>query len=199
MRRVIDFARTFSYVYADPAILTAPIPAGVIVGTLDNGTTGAMLGEAQVELQAFTPEFEQTLTLTTTTDVNGNFRFDVTDVAPNLIYIAGSSFNGLNFSSGANQLDRNNPTLEMPVTVYDKTSDAAGVSVAQLHIVFEFAEERVAVNQLYVVNNAANSVFVGPSGDPADGVFEVAVPEGAENLEFQRSFGSMQNLSLIHI
>ena len=193
LRRVIDFARTFSYVYADPAVLTAPIPAGVIIGTLDNGTTGAMLGETQVELQAFTPEFEQTLTLTTTTDVNGNFRFDVTDVAPNLIYIAGSSFNGLNFSSGANQFDRSNPTLEMPVTVYDKTSDAAGVNVGQLHIVFEFAEETVAVNQLYVVNNAANSVFVGPSGDPADGVFEVAVPEGAENLEFQRSFGSMQN------
>ena len=193
LHRVIDFARTFSYVYADPAVLTAPITAGVIIGTLDNGTTGEMLGEAQVELRAFTPEFEETLTLTTTTDVNGNFRFDVTDVPPDLIFIAGSSFDGLNFSSGANQLDRSNPMLEMPVTVYDKTSDAAGVSVAQLHVVFEFAEERVAVNQLYVVNNAANAVFVGPSGEPADGVFEVAVPEGAENLEFQRSFGSMQN------
>ena len=193
LRRAIDFSRTFSYAYADPAVLTAPIPAGVIIGTLDNGTTGEKLGETQVELRAFTPEFEETLTLTTTTDVNGNFRFDVTDVAPNLIYIAGSSLDGLNFSSGANQFDRSNPTLEMPVTVYDKTSDAAGVNVAQLHVVFEFAAERVAVNQLYVVNNAANAVFVGPSGEPADGVFEVAVPEGAENLEFQRSFGSMQN------
>jgi mono/diheme cytochrome c family protein len=193
LRRVVDFARTFSYAYADPAILTAPIPAGVVMGVLSNGTTGEMLGEAEVELQGFTPEFEQTVTLTTTTDANGNFRFDVTDVPPDLIFIAGSSFDGLNFSSGANQLDRNNPTLDMPVTVYDKTSDGAGVNVAQLHVVFEFAEERVTVNQLYVVNNAANAVFVGPSGDPADGVFEVAVPEGAENLEFQRSFGSMQN------
>ena len=62
---------------------------------------------------------ENVLLSVTTTDVNGNFRFDVTDVPPDLIFIAGSSFDGLNFSSGANQLDRSNPMLEMPVTVYD--------------------------------------------------------------------------------
>lgn len=191
LRRAVDFARTFSYAYADPAVLNAPIPAATIFGIVSNGTSGEEMAEAEVSLRAFTPDFEETLTLTTTTDINGNFRFDVTEVPPNWIYIAGSSFDGLNFSSGANQVDRNQPTLELPITVYGRTSDPAGVNVGQIHIVFEFAEDRVGVNQLYIVNNDQDAVFVGASGDPAQGVVEVAVPEGAENLMFQRSFGSM--------
>lgn len=193
LRRAVDFARTFSYSYADTAELNAPIPAGVIFGTLSNGTTGERLGEAEVSLRAFTPEFTETLALTTTTDVEGNFRFDVTDVPPDWIYIAGATFDELNFSSGANQLERSNATLEMPVTVYDQTTDPSGISIAQLHIVMDFTADRVQVNQLYIVNNGANAVYVGSTGDPAQGVIEVALPEGAENLAFSRSFGSMSS------
>ncbi len=193
LRRAVDFARTFSYAYADAAELNAPIPEGVIFGTLSNGTTGERLGETEVSLRAFTTEFAETLTLTTTTDIEGNFRFDVTQVPPDWIYIAGVTFGELNFSSGANQLERSNATLEMPITVYDQTTDSSGVSIAQLHIVMDFAADRVQVNQLYIVNNGANAVYVGPSGDPAQGVVEVALPEGAENVAFSRSFGSMSS------
>lgn len=193
LRRAVDFARTFSYSYADLAALNAPIPAGIIQGTVDNGTTGEVLPKTEVGLRAFTPDFEETLTLTTTTDVDGNFRFDVADVPPNWIYIAGSSFGGLNFSSGANQLSRDTASLDMPITVYDKTSDPAGINIAQLHVVLEFAQDMVQVSQLYVINNVGNTVFVGTSGDPTQGVIEVAVPKEAQNLEFLRSFGTMQS------
>ena len=193
LRRAIDFARTFSYSYADLAALNAPIPAGIIQGVVDNGTTGETLPEIEVGLRAFTPDFEETLTLTTTTDIDGNFRFDVADVPPDWIYIAGSSFGGLNFSSGANQLSRDTASLDMPITVYDKTSDPSGINIPQLHIVLEFTQDMVQVSQLYVINNAQDMVFVGTTGDPTQGVIEVAVPEGAQNLEFLRSFSTMQS------
>lgn len=193
LRHVVDFTRTFSYDFVDMAELSAPIPQGIIFGTLSNGTTGATLGETEVSLRAFTPDFAETLTLTTTTDVDGNFRFDVTDVPPNWIYIAGATASGLNFSSGADQLRRDDASLELPVTVFDKTSDVSGITIAQLHVVMEFAEDVVQVSQLYIVNNAEEAVFVGTMGDPAQGVVEVAVPDGAENLEFLRSFGAMDS------
>jgi mono/diheme cytochrome c family protein len=191
--RVIDYSRGFSYVYADPAALNAPIAEGVIFGALTNGTTGDTLAGNEVLLRAFTPEFEQTLTLTTTTDAGGNFRFDVTDAPPSWVYIASSSFDGLSFSSSADQLDRANPTLQLPITAFDKTSDPAGINVVQLHTVLEFVNDRVQVSQLYIFNNDQNAVFVGPTGDPAEGVIEVALPEGAENFSFQRSFGGMDS------
>ena len=193
LRAVVDFARTFSYRYADLAALNEPIPVAIISGSLTNGTTGEALGETEVSLRAFTPDFEETLTLTTTTGIDGQFRFDVADVPPNWIYIAGSSFDGLNFSSGADQISRDSASVELPITVFDKTSDPAGVNIGQLHVVMEFAEDLVQVSQLYIVNNGAESVFVGTTGDPAQGVIEVAVPEGAQNLEFLRSFGTMDS------
>ena len=193
LRRVVDYARTFSYVYADPTELTKPIAAGVISGLLTNGTTDAPLANTEVLLRAFTPELEETLTLTSTTDAAGAFRFDVTETPPDWVYIAGASYDGLNFSSGADQLSRTRTELDLPVTVFDKTTDPAAISVAQLHAVMEFAEDRVQVNELYIINNNQEAVFVGPTGDPEQGVIEVAVPEGAENLMFQRSFGSMDS------
>ncbi|WP_374688800.1 hypothetical protein, partial [Promineifilum sp.] len=108
-------------------------------------------------------------------------------------FIAGASLNGLNFSSGADQLSRSRTELDLPITVYEKTSDPAAVNIAQLHVVLEFADDLVQVNQLYIINNDQNAVFVGATGDPAQGVIEVAVPEGAQNVEFQRSFGSMDS------
>jgi len=193
LRRVVDYARTFSYGYADPAELTKPIAAGIIAGLLSNGTTGERLADTQVLLRAFTPDLQETLTLTTTSDANGNFRFDVTDTPPDWVFIAGTSYDGLNFSSGADQLSRSRSTLDLPVTVFDKTTDGAAVSIAQLHAVLEFVEGQVQVSELYIFNNDRQAVFVGQSGDPAKGVVEVAVPEGAQSLAFQRSFGSMES------
>ena len=193
LRRVVHFARTFSYTYADPAVLTEPIAAGVISGVLTNGTSGAPLGETEVELRAFTPDLEQTLTLTTTTGADGAFRFDVADTPPDWVYIAGASFDGLSFSSSADQLSRSRTALDMPITVFDKTTDAGAISIAQLHVVMEFAGDLVQVSQLYIISNAEQAVYVGPTGNPDEGVIEVGVPEGAQNLMFQRSFGAMDS------
>ena len=122
LRRVVHFARTFSYTFADPVALTEPIAAGIISGVVTNGSSGAALAETEVLLRAFTPELEETLTLTTTTDAAGNFRFDVTDTPPDWVFIAGASFDGLNFSSSADQLSRSRTALDMPITCLLYTS-----------------------------------------------------------------------------
>jgi mono/diheme cytochrome c family protein len=191
--RVVDFTRTFSYVYADPAAPVALIPAGTIFGSLSNGTTGESLADTVVTLRAFTPDFVQTLTLTTTTDAGGNYRFDVSDIEPDWVFIAGASHQELSFSSAADQLDRQLPTLELPIEVYERSTDASAINLGQLHVVLEFAEDRLRVNELYIFNNNQNAVFVGESGDPARGTVEIALPAGAENLSFQRAFGSLDS------
>ena len=193
LRRVVDFARTFSYTFADPAVLNEPIAAGTISGVLSNGTSGATLADTPVTLRAFTPDLQETLTLTGTTDAGGAFQFDVTDTPPDWVYIVGASYEGLSFNSRADQLSRTKTALDMPVTVFDQTTDAAAISIAQLHVVMEFAADQVQVSQLYIINNSEQAVYVGPTGNPDEGVFEVAVPEGAQNLSFQRSFSGMES------
>lgn len=190
----VDFARTFSYAYVDPAILTAPIPAGVIAGQVNNGTSGGPVTGEMVSLRAFTPDFTQTLALSTTLAADGTFRFDVEDVPPDWVYIASVPFGDLSFSSAADQLRHGSPALDLPITVYEPTSDPSAINIAQLHVVLEFVgEDRVRVNELYIFNNDADTVFVGESGDPTQGTVHIALPAGAENLAFQRSFGSLDS------
>lgn len=190
----VDFARTFSYAYVDPAILTEPIPAGVVTGRVLNGTSGDALTGEEVTLRAFMPDFTVADTLTTTLETDGSFRFELTDIPPDWVFIANVPFGDLSFSSNADQMRHSLPELDLPITVYEPTSNPAAISIGQLHVVLEFVDEnRVRVNELYIFNNADNSVYVGPTGDPNQGTVELALPAGAENVAFQRSFGSLDS------
>jgi hypothetical protein len=44
-----------------------------------------------------------------------------------------------------------------------------------------------------VLNNNETAVYVGESGTTGNGTIEIGVPEGAENINFQRSFDSFGN------
>lgn len=190
---VVDYSRTFSYSYFDPARLNEPLPVASITGQVTNTTTGEIVGDGTVLLRAFTPDFNETLTISTTVGADGNYRFDLTDIPPNWVFIASTNYNDLSFSSDASQLSRSDPQLALPIQVFEQTTDPSVVNVGQLHVVFEFAGDRVRVNELYVINNNSDTVFMGEDGVPEDGVVEVAIPEGAENLSFQRSFGGVDS------
>ncbi len=191
---VVDYARTFSYVYADPVALTAPVPSGLIFGQVLNGTLDEPLAGAVVNLRAFTPDFTQTMEMTTTVDSAGIFTFEVEDVPPDWVFIAGTRFDDLNYSSPADQLSAARTQLDLPITVYDRSTDPSAINIGQVHVVLEFpSEDQVRVNELYIFNNNQDAVFVGESGDPLDGTIQLSVPTGAEALEFQRSFGSMDS------
>jgi hypothetical protein len=78
----------------------------------------------------------------------------------------------------------------MPLFVYDTTSDPSVIAIDRLHMILTFAEGRLMVSELYVYTNLATAVFVGESGDFDEGTVEVGLPTGAENVSFQRGFGT---------
>jgi hypothetical protein len=99
----------------------------------------------------------------------------------------------LGFSSDAGQISRAEPNLELPITVFEPTSDPGVIDLQQVHVLLSFGEDRVLADEFYVFGNNETAVFVGEEGDPAAGTARFALPEGAENVSFQRSFGSMDS------
>lgn len=191
---VVDYARTLSYDYVSPMEAFAPIEAATVMGTVVNETTGEPLERgAPVELNAFTANFEPSLTMTTSLGEDGSFSFNLTMVPADLTYVATVEYNDISFGSDFGEIDRESPVLELPVTVYEQTSDPAAVRVGQLHVILEFAEDQVQVSELYQFSHDAPSVFVGETGDPAQGTVRLTVPEGASNPSFSRTFGSMDS------
>ncbi|HSM55766.1 MAG TPA: c-type cytochrome [Candidatus Sulfomarinibacteraceae bacterium] len=191
---VVTYARTLSYEYADPMAAFAPIEAAVITGTVTNQTTGDSLPEGTpVELSAFTPEFEPSLTMTTTLDEEGRFAFDLTMVPPDLVYVATIEYDGINYGSDFGRIDRGEGALALSVPVYEHSTDPSSVYVSQLHIILEFVEGQVQVSELYQFSQEAPVVFVGETGQAEEGTVHISLPNEASNPSFNRSFGGMES------
>ncbi len=190
---VIDYMRTFSYVYADPQAASAPIESVVISGQVTNGTTNGVVTNGTISLRAFTPDLQEALSLTAPLDPGGRYMVEFSDADPDWVYLSNIDYDGLNFSSNPERLDRSDPKLDLPIVVYEKTEDPSGINIDQVHMLVDFVEDRVQVNEIYVLSNTQPVVFNGATGIAEEGTVELALPAGAENVEFQRSFGSFEN------
>lgn len=191
---VVAYARTFSYDYANPLAAFEPIETVNVTGVVRNETTGELLVEGTpVVLNTFTADFAPSDTLTTTLDATGQYGFNLSMAPPDLIYVATVEYEGLNYGSNFGRAQRGEPVLDLPITVYDRTSDASSVRIGQLHIILEFGDGTVTVNELYQFSQDGNAVFVGEDGDVTGGTVEIALPEEAATPSFSRTFGSMDS------
>ena len=193
LEAVVDYARTFSYAYVNPLAPQEPIEGATVSGLIVNGTTDEPVTEGEVELRAFTTEFQETLSITTTVDVDGRYQFDLPPIQPDWVFLAAVRTNGLSFSSNAGQVDRAHPALDLPITTYDTTTDPAVIRLEQIHLIFGFQGDVVQVSELYVISNEGTAVFVGESGDPRQGTIQFSLPQGAENPIFERTLGSFDS------
>ncbi|GAB4271553.1 MAG: hypothetical protein Kow0080_17090 [Candidatus Promineifilaceae bacterium] len=186
---VVAYGRSLSFNYVDPFAPPEPIALGTISGVVTNGTTNTPLADEPVVLRAFNMSFEETLTLTSTLSVDGSYQFEVTDVPPDWVYLVSVAYDGLNFSSAAAQLTQAQAALELPIMVYEQTTDPSVVAIEQMHTILGFTDGALDVATLYVISNNSTAVFMGETGNPDEGTVKLFVPEGATAVEFQRAFG----------
>jgi hypothetical protein len=121
---------------------------------------------------------------------DGSFEFQVENVPSEWVFLADFAYGDLTFNSNAVQVSNAEPEAQMPLFVFDTTSDPSVVAIDRLHMILTFAESRLMVSELYVFSNLESAVFVGESGDFNEGTVEVGLPAGAENISFQRGFGT---------
>ena len=190
---VVDYARTFSYVYADPQAAAQPITSATIAGQILNGTTDELISSGTVTLRAFTPELQEAKALTTDVGADGRYNFEITDADPNWVYMTGIEHGDMNFSSNPERLERSNPQLDMPIVVFDTTDDPAAININQVHMIMDFVDDSIQISEIYVLSNLEPAVFIGETGVPEEGTLQLALPAGAENVQFQRSFRSFEN------
>jgi mono/diheme cytochrome c family protein len=184
--------------YGSPVALFQPLTAASVSGQLFNGTTGEPLTADKATgltatLRAFTEDLDVRLTLTTTVASDGRYHFDLADASPAWFFRVQVNYGGLDFTSDFGQLSQMRPGLDLPVTVYDTTTDPAAIQFEQIHIVIEIFDNEVQVNELYVVSNLNDAVFTGQSGDYSQGTVHFGLPPEAMGLDVQRGFGSFES------
>ena len=191
---IVDFSRgMMSYAYADPFETDEPIEAVVITGEITNGTTGGVASGIEANVRAFTQDLQEVYNETTVVGEDGRYTFNLEDVPADWIFLVSTNYQEFQFSSAPARLDRDAPEADMPITVYDSTSSADMISIDQVHVILNFFGEQIEVTQFYRFSNIGNTLYVGPTGVAENGTVEMMVPTGAQDVSFQRGFGSMDS------
>jgi mono/diheme cytochrome c family protein len=165
------------------AILTETAGSGVVQGTVMDGYGNPAPEGLTVNIHAFD---QMTLVYTATTQLNvdGTYRFDSVQVKKDWAFLASVDYSGIVYTSELNTAKQDGETIEMPIQVYETTSDASALSVDRLHFFFEFVDQnKVRVVELYVISNPGNKTVVASA--PGQPVLKFTLPAGADNLQFQ--------------
>ncbi len=190
---LIDYGRSLHYTYTDPLAAFAPVELATLSGAVLNGTTNEPVTTGEVRLRAFTVQLEEMYSETAPVNADGSFEFLVQNVPPDWVFLADFAYGGLSFNSNAVQVSNAEPVAQMPLFVYEAISDPTVIAIDRLHLILTFAEDRLLVSELYIFSNLETAVFVGESGDFNQGTVEVSLPAGAENINFQRGFGTSRD------
>ncbi len=151
---------------------------GVISGTVTNGTTGSKMADLEVELGIFdsTSLLEQR---TTRTDAAGFYRFTELPTDPTLIFASRVVYPaGTPYSSDFVSFEGGKEGIDLPMTVYETTTDGTGVRAERVHFIVEFAGGNAQVAELLVFSLDGDRAYVGDGS----AVLRFTLPAGAQNL-----------------
>ena len=165
------------------AILTETTGSGAVQGEVTIGSGGQAPAGLAVNIHAFD---QMTLVYTATTQLkaDGTYRFDSVQVKKDWVFLATVDYSGVVYGSEMTTAGQDGETIEMPIQVYQTTSDASALSIDRLHFFFEFLDQNtVRVVELYVISNPGDKTIVASA--PGEPVLKFTLPVGAANLQFQ--------------
>ncbi len=156
---------------------------GGISGSVVNASGGEVPAGLEVTLRGF-DEMRPVITQTTTLQSDGTYIFQEVDMPAGRAFLVTVDYQGTVYGSDIAIAQADLPLLDLPVTIYETTSDASILSADRLHIFLEFLDDKtMRVIQLYILSNPTNKTLVASEeGQPT---VRFSLPEGATNLEIQ--------------
>jgi len=161
----------------------AGLQSGSIHGQVVNGTdAGTPLQGLQITLSAYNVEGLQ-FTGTSTADSSGAFSFADIALDPEMVYLAGTEYDGIRYSSMPAQAAAGESELFLQLIVYESTPETGALSISRAHLAFDFLEEdAIRVGELWVLYNAGSRTIAPPDG------LAVTLPDGFRDLEVDPAY-----------
>ena len=161
----------------------SPAAIGLVRGQVLHGGGGELPEALTIELFAF-DQSGQIDEQSTNIAADGSFEFPELELGHELVYFVTTEHQDMTYSSTFGIFTPGETEIELPVTVYDTTTDASALVVSRLHLFFEFpTEETVQVVQLFIISNPTDKAVIPASLEDPSVRFNI--PEGASNILFQ--------------
>lgn len=159
------------------------LEVGSVNGEVINGSSGEVPPGISVTLYGF-DQVQQVYTATTQIDADGHFSFTEVEMPPDRVFMATTEFNGVTYGSNIGTAHADGMNLELPITVYESSTDTSDLVADRLHLFYELLDEgTLRVVELYIISNrGARTIVAEEEGLP---VIEFMLPDAAQNLEIQ--------------
>lgn len=176
--QVVDYLRTFAY---EPITFE-----GIIVGQVQNVTSGQPVGAVEVRLRRWREEAELP-PLTVQADADGSFRFEGLDTRSHTFYRAEVTYSGAPFPGDFLSFEPGVAQLSLPVNVYETTTSDEAISVGRFHfIAFGDQPGLFSVLELYQFSNLGDRAYVGTVNEAGlRETVRMALPAGALDVSMQ--------------
>ena len=175
---------------SEPAQVETPDAiVGAISGKIVNKSGGSVPANLKVVLHVFqhdstNNQFEETNKQETTAGADGAYSFaDLQMPASQAFYVS------VDYANTTYQSDPVIPTVgqtvyDLPINIYDTTTDSSGLIADQAHILLDYSKENIIqVIEFYIISNPGTKTIV-PQGNGA-AIVTLALPKGYANLQFQ--------------
>ncbi len=170
--------------------------SGAVTGTVTNGSGGAIPDGLTITLHGYDPDmnsgnFSETVTQEIPVNPDGSFAFENIELPLNRAFVASVNAYEVDYSSAPVFVDDallqsgGDPLeVQMPVTIYETSTDASALSIDRLHLFLDFSVQgAVQVVEVYILSNPTTKAIAPAAPDQPSVVFDL--PEGVTDLQFE--------------
>jgi mono/diheme cytochrome c family protein len=178
-----------------PAPTEAAATPGETVGSLGgkvtNGSGGAIPADLKAVLHTFdhdttTQQFNEAATQEVPVAADGTYMFANLSMAQTRAYYVSVDYAGTTYESepAIPQKD-GNTSYDLPVTIYDTTTDTSGVAADQVHIILDYSKpDVVQIVEFFIITNPGTKTIV--PAEKGGSVIKISLPKGYTNLQFEQ-------------
>ena len=155
----------------------------MVSGLVANAAVVAVPSELEVTLHGF-DNMTAVYTQTTTLADDGTYQFNDVEMPEGRVFMTTIEYDGTTYGSDIGIAENGQQNLDLPITLYETTSDASILVADRVHLFFEFADaSTMRVIELWIMSNPTQQTLVA---NPDTGeTIRFSLPDGATNLEFQ--------------
>jgi len=156
---------------------------GFITGSVINASGGDIPIGTEITLHGF-DEMQMVISSTTTIDPDGTYSFPGIEMPMGRIFFSTLQHQGVTYGSEVNEIQSEIQELDLPINIYDTTTETIDLKVDRMHLFFEPMDDNtIRVAELYIISNNGNKTIVATQ--PGEPNIRFNLPKGAQDLQFQ--------------
>ena len=156
-------------------------PSGSVHGKISLPPDMLLPPNLSVDLLSFDSSLVQMSSASAAVLADGSFLFTNIAMPPGEVFMTSVDINGVTFNSNVSSSSEGT-NLNLPITVYDSSTDASVLVIDHLHVFLDFSTASlVQVTELLVISNPTDKVIVANNGKP---ILSFALPANSTNLIF---------------